>query len=103
MSLTGAKIIHVFMFNLKPGVTEELKEQIFAAGRRITEIAGVLGVDIGPNIGDNPAYKYTGIFYHTSAQTREVYRTHPIHREFGDKWLRPNLENMVFINMEVKY
>ncbi|MBI2305556.1 MAG: Dabb family protein [Chloroflexi bacterium] len=91
-SIGQCTILHHWLFNFKPGVTEEQKEMYFRIGSAIEHVPGVIAAEFGPNLSGDP-YQYTGVFYHLSEETQRAYVTHPIHRYFVDNYQMPLIED----------
>ena len=78
-SISGAKIIRCVVFNFKPEVTEAQKEECLRATQAFEQVPGVLAVEQGPCLGENPPYQYMYLVYYADAEARARFPAHPIH------------------------
>jgi hypothetical protein len=85
--------IHMFAFRFKSGVTEEQKERIVAAIRKLQEeIPEVLETWVGMN--DSPrgqGYELGGVMKFADRAACGAYGAHPVHQNLLS-WLMPLIE-----------
>jgi len=85
--------VHMFAFRFKPSVTEEQKERIIAAIRKLQdEIPGILETWVGLN--ESPrgqGYELGGVMKFADAAACEAYGAHPVHQKLLS-WLMPLIE-----------
>jgi hypothetical protein len=89
----GAMYIHMFAFRFKPGVTDEQKDRIVAAIRKLRdEIPGILETWVGRN--DSPrgqGYDLGGVMKFADKAACEAYGAHPVHQKLLG-WLMPLID-----------
>ncbi|MBI2304442.1 MAG: Dabb family protein [Chloroflexi bacterium] len=100
-SITGAGVIHIAHFTLRPELTEEQKEAYFRTAQAFDTVPGILGVDQGPNIEENSPYMYTRIIYYADAAAREALHRHPLHIRFGEKYSQPMTERRISYTIQL--
>lgn len=85
--------IHMFAFRLKPGVTEEQKNQMVAEIRALqAEIPEIYETWVG--INESPrgeGYELGGAMKFASRETFRIYGPHPAHQRLLS-WLMPLIE-----------
>ena len=85
--------IHMFAFRFKPGVTDEQKDRIVAAIRKLQdEVPGILETWVGRN--DSPrgqGYELGGVMKFADKAACEAYGAHPVHQKLLG-WLMPLIE-----------
>ncbi|MDP3880225.1 MAG: Dabb family protein [Dehalococcoidales bacterium] len=81
-SISGAGIIRVAVFSFKTEVTETQKEESLRAAQVWEQVPGVLAVEQGPCLGDDPPYQYMRLIYYADTEARARLLAHPIH----DRW-----------------
>lgn len=89
----GFMYIHMFAFRFKAGVTDEQKDRIVAAIRKLRdEIPGILETWVGRN--DSPrgqGYELGGVMKFADKAACEAYGAHPVHQKLLS-WLMPLIE-----------
>lgn len=85
--------LHMFAFRFKPGVTEQKKEEIVAAIKKLQEeIPEVLDTWVGRNESPRGAgYELGGVMKFADAAASERYGAHPVHQKLL-RWLKPLIE-----------
>ncbi len=70
-SISGAKIIRCAVFSYKPEVTEAQKEESLRAAKVWEQVPGVLAVEQGSCLGEDPPYQYMRLIHYADAEARE--------------------------------
>jgi hypothetical protein len=85
--------VHMFAFRFKAGVTEEQKQRIVPAIRKLQdEIPGVLETWVGMN--ESPrgnGYELGGVMKFADKAACDAYGAHPVHQKLLT-WLMPLIE-----------
>lgn len=89
-SLAEAQLVQFLVFDLKPEVTAEEREELLKATRALEQIPGVISVRLGTTLANPPTRRYQlgCIIYYADIKAREGFLPHPIHRDFAEKYLR---------------
>lgn len=97
----GKELNHVVLIKFKPSATEDqIKrvEQAFSALK--TKVPGVTSLRWGTNVSPehkNKGYTHAFVLTFSSDKDRDVYLTHPAHKDFG-KVLGPVLDDVLVID-----
>ncbi|MBI2288080.1 MAG: Dabb family protein [Chloroflexi bacterium] len=95
-SISGARIIRCAVFSFKPEVTEAQREESLRAAQVWTQVPGVLAIEQGPCLGENPPYQYMRLIYYADAAARARLLAHPIHDHWAEITQPLTLKHMGF-------
>ena len=95
-SISGARIIRCAVFSYKPEVAEAQKEESLRAAQVWEQVPGVLAVEQGACLGEDPPYQYMRLIYYADAEARARLLAHPIHDHWEEITRPLTLKHMGF-------
>lgn len=88
-------LVHVVLYKLKTGVTEEQTQTLLAeARRRLAAIPGVQNLKAGTSIYPDEAYQCGLVMDLPDVAGLEQYRVHPIHVAFVEEVVKPLVDEI---------
>ena len=95
-------LFHAVLFNFKPDVSPQQREDILQAARdKLIPIPGVSSLLAGKTVKPGSEYEYAiTMYFEGGVPALEAYRVHPDHEYFRDVTFFPFLENKLGLDYE---
>ena len=94
-------IEHVIVYNTSVDEPAVVEEMLRKGKEQLSNIPGVLGVQIGKAIREQGAYRYCWLIRFAHASVIESYKTHPAHVAYADTFFRPIAADRISNDYEI--
>ena len=94
-------IEHVIVYNTSVDEPAVVEEMLRKGKEQLSNIPGVLGVQIGKAIREQGAYRYCWLIRFAHESVIESYKTHPAHVAYADTFFRPIAADRISNDYEI--
>ena len=80
---------HVIIYNTNTDNREQIEEMLRKGRQQLSQIPGVVSVEIGKAVGDQGKYRYCWLIRFANDKVIDSYKNHPDHVAYADTSFRP--------------